>query len=255
MIWTAIENIYPFIFPNYLGASQYMLLPLIQIADVTGILGLSFLVVWCNAMVFTLLETHMMQQKFPILKLAVFASVIGMIIVYGTIRIQQTDAAVAAAPVIKVAMIQAGEGGVDKHKDPWQFVQLHQDLTRQAISAVSSADADLVIWPESVLTQPLSRSMEKLPETLFDKMGKPVLFGAYTAERKDGKIKSYVSAVLVDEELRVQGRYDKHILVPFGEYIPLGDLFPKLYHHLPYTTGSGPGKILPLWSLKITGFR
>ncbi len=70
----------------------------------------------------------MMQDKLPVLKMVVFASVIGMIIVYGTIRIQQTDAAVAAAPVIKVAMIQAGEGGVGKHKDPWQFVQLHQDF-------------------------------------------------------------------------------------------------------------------------------
>lgn len=247
VIWTAIENIYPFIFPNYLGASQYMLLPLIQIADVTGILGLSFLVVWCNAMVYTLLENRMMQDKLPVLKLAVFVSVIGMIIVYGTIRIQQTDAAVAEAPVIKVTMIQAGEGGVGKHKDPWHFVKLHQDLTRQAISAVSSADADLVIWPESVLTQPLSRTLDKLPETLFDKMGKPVLFGAYTAERKDGEIKSYVSAVLVDEELRVQGRYDKHILVPFGEYIPLGDLFPQLYQYLPYTTRFWPGQnIAPL---------
>ncbi len=242
IIWTAIENIYPFIFPNYLGASQYMLLPLIQIADVTGILGLSFLVVWCNAMVFTLLETRMMHRKFPILKLAIFLSAIGMILVYGTMRIQQMDVAVAAAPVIKVAMIQAGEGGVGKHKDPWQFVQLHQDLTQQAVSAISSADADLVIWPESVLTQPLSRQLEKLPETLFDKMGKPVLFGAYTAERKDGKIKNYVSAVLVDEDLRIQGLYDKHIMVPFGEYIPLGDVFPALYQMLPYTTRFWPGE-------------
>jgi len=242
VIWTAIENMYPFLFPNFLGASQYKLLPLIQIADVTGILGLSFLVVWCNAMVFILLESRMMKSRIPTLKLAVFFSVIGMITVYGNIRIQQTDAAVAAAPVIKVAMIQAGEGGVGKHKDPWQFVQLHQNLTLKAVSAASTADADLVIWPESVLTQPLSRKLEQLPEALFDKMGKPVLFGAYTAERKGGKIKTYVSAVLVDEELNVKDLYDKMILVPFGEYIPFGDAFPMLYERLPYTTRFWPGK-------------
>lgn len=250
VVWTAIENIYPFIFPNFLGASQYMLLPLIQIADVTGILGLSFLVVWCNAMVFILLENHMMKRKLPILKLTVFASVAGMILVYGTIRIRQMDAAVAAAPEIKVVMIQAGEGGVGKHKDPRQFVQLHQDLTRQAASGASSQDADLVIWPESVLPQPISREMEQLPETLFDKMPKPVLFGAYTAERTEGKIKNYVSAVLVDEESRIQGLYDKHMMVPFGEYIPFGETIPALYNLLPYTTRFWPGENIDFLNFK-----
>lgn len=247
VIWTAIENIYPFIFPNYIGASQYMLLPLIQIADITGILGISFLVVWMNAMVYLVFERLLARGKLPKVKMAVFVVVIGITLVYGRIRIQQTDAAAAAVSKIKVAMIQTGQGGVYKHKDPWPFVHLHEEMTRAALESSTAGNVDLVIWPEAVLTQPLSRSLEKLPESLFDKTGKPLLFGAYSGERTGPGIRFYVSAVLVDEKLRVKGIYDKQILVPFGEYIPLGDMFPGLYNLLPYTIRFWPGdNVVPM---------
>ncbi len=241
VIWAAIENIYPFLFPNYIGASQYMLLPLIQIADITGILGISFLVVWCNATVFTVMESRLTGSGFPLKKVSVFAAVILLTGVYGLVRMDHVDAAVAKALKLKMVMIQAGEGGIAKHEDPWRFLNLHQDLTRAAVLEPSIADADLVIWPESVLTTPISRKSEQLPDKLFKEMGKPVLFGTYSAERQGGKIKNYVSAVMVDEELRVKGLYDKQVLVPFGEYIPLGDLYPVLYQRLPYTTRFWPG--------------
>ena len=48
VVWTALEKFWPEIFPNYLGASQYRLTPLTQIADVTGIFGVTFLVVYVN---------------------------------------------------------------------------------------------------------------------------------------------------------------------------------------------------------------
>ena len=39
VVWTALEKLWPEIFPNYLGASQYQLSHLTQIADLAGILG------------------------------------------------------------------------------------------------------------------------------------------------------------------------------------------------------------------------
>jgi apolipoprotein N-acyltransferase len=247
VVWTAIENIYPFIFPNYLGASQYMLLPLIQIADITGILGISFLVVWCNATVYMVLESRITRRQLPVLKPVVFFCVIAMIFVYGRARIKTMDAAMARAPKINVAVVQAGEGGIAKHKDPGQFVKLHETLTKTAVNSDTAKNTDLVIWPEAVITRPFSREPDLLPEKLFDTVGKPVLFGAYTAEQKDGIMKQYVSAVLLDAELKMLGVYDKQVLVPFGEYIPLGDALPVLYQALPYTTRFWPGEnIAPL---------
>jgi apolipoprotein N-acyltransferase len=45
----------------------------------------------------------------------------------------------------------------------------------------------------------------------------------------------YNSAVLADGTGRIAGMYDKMVLVPFGEYIPFGDIFPWLYAWSPYS--------------------
>jgi apolipoprotein N-acyltransferase len=105
----------------------------------------------------------------------------------------------------------------------------------------------LVIWPESVSLYPLSRKLKRLPRDLFGYTRKPLLFGTITAEKRNGEIQKYASALLADEQNNVLGIYDKRILVPFGEYIPFGDIFPVLYKLLPYTSRLRSGKSsLPL---------
>ena len=51
-VWVALEMIRARLFGgfpwNFLGASQYQMIPLIQIASVTGVYGVSFLVVWVS---------------------------------------------------------------------------------------------------------------------------------------------------------------------------------------------------------------
>jgi len=241
-IWTAIENVYPFIFPNYIGASQYPLLPLIQIADITGILGVSFLLIWCNATVYTIMESVIERRRIQLKKVAVFLMTIGITAGYGMVRIYQIDAAVEAAPKIKTVIIQAGEGEAAKFQDPLNFIRLHQEMSQKAILEKSADDADLVIWPESVSLYHLSRKLKRLPRDLFGNTGKPLLFGTLTAEKKNGEIHKYTSALLADEQNNVLGIYDKCILVPFGEYIPFGDIFPVLYRWLPYTSRFRSGK-------------
>ena len=52
VVWTALEKFWPELFPNYLGASQYKLPLVTQIADLTGILGVTFIVVYLNSTLF-----------------------------------------------------------------------------------------------------------------------------------------------------------------------------------------------------------
>ncbi len=70
----------------------------------------------------------------------------------------------------------------------------------------------------------------------------PILLGLITYDKEEGHVpmlagrdarKTYNSAMLIDGDGRVLGRYDKNYLLMFGEYIPLGDRFPQLYEKLP----------------------
>jgi apolipoprotein N-acyltransferase len=50
------------------------------------------------------------------------------------------------------------------------------------------------------------------------------------------------SAMLTDRSGKLLGRYDKHVLLAFGEYLPFGDTFPVLYRWSPNTGKFTPGR-------------
>jgi len=90
---------------------------------------------------------------------------------------------------------------------------------------------DLIIWPEASLPVVLEEDI-----TYYDSLSRlvkedkvPLLFGAVT--QRDGLY--YNSALLIAKDGGLAGRYDKVHLVPFGEYIPLRDVFPFLQTVVP----------------------
>jgi apolipoprotein N-acyltransferase len=239
ILYTALENVYPFIFPNNIGASQYPLLAITQIAELTGILGISFLLIWFNSTIFIILDHHLKNLKFPVKKVGAFAIATLVISLFGVIRISQVEADVEKTAKINVAMIQAGLGEAIKFRDPWGFIALHQELSQ---AATTNGKVDLIIWPEAVVITPITRITKKIPESVLGNIAKPILFGAFTIEKTDGELKKYTSAILADGDRSLLGLYDKQILVPVGEYIPFGSIFPVLYNLFPYTTRFWPGK-------------
>ena len=87
----------------------------------------------------------------------------------------------------------------------------------------------------------------------------PILLGLLTYELTDPKVsplrgrsarKSYNSAMLLDGEGRVAGLYDKVFLLVFGEYIPFGDTFPKLYEWLPQAGQFKAGTTIETFAFK-----
>ncbi|MFZ5571097.1 MAG: apolipoprotein N-acyltransferase [Thermodesulfobacteriota bacterium] len=242
LAWAAMEQVFPFVFPNYIGASQHPLPPLTQLADITGIIGVSAVLIWGNATIYRVMAQRVAGAAPPLREVGLFLLAVTAAAVYGVWRISAIDAAAAKAPKIRVAVIQAGKGEAFKHHRPDEFVRIHQEMSRTAVSGSLDRDVDLVVWPESVITSPLHHRAAAVPCRLTGATGKPVLFGALTMERKAGERKKYTGAMLIDGGCRVRGTYHKRILVPFGEYIPFGDRFPFLYRHLPYTSRFSPGE-------------
>lgn len=239
VVWTAVEKFWPEIFPNYLGASQYLLPRLTQIAELTGILGVSFLVVYINSTCYAVLACWFKTRRPAWRELALLASVVTLVLAYGEFRIRALDRQVAGAEKLTVGMVQTNRGAGDKHRDPASALREHQEMSK---TLARSRPLDLIVWPEGVCKLDMESRGGRLPSELLGNTGVPMLFGAVLRLWEGGEARACNSALLTDASGRILGTYDKGMLVPFGEYIPFGDLFPKLYSWSPYLARFWPGE-------------
>ena len=115
------------------------------------------------------------------------------------------------------------------------------------INATASAKkVDLVVWPESAIYQPLNFADELLGAIDKASAGMPVVFGALRFDENDNLRNSLVLQKAGEKQLI----YDKSILVPFGEYLPLSGLLSKFglramvnSYGSSFTRGHGPDLI------------
>ncbi len=159
---------------------------------------------------------------------------------------------VLAAPVppgsqpLRVAVVQ---GNIDQAVK-WDPAYRQSALAVHGrLSRLHGAGADLVLWPETAV--PLyaqDRSAERLGiERLAEELGVHLAFGAPAYERRPGGDEYRNAVFLLGPEGRIEGRYDKVHLVPFGEYVPLGRYLPflKKLAHGAGDFSPGPG-VAPL---------
>ena len=232
IVWTSVEKFLPQVFPNYLGASQYKLSLVTQVADLTGILGVTFLLIHANSAIYATIERVREGRPKPWQPAAVFAAVLSAVLAYGAIRIGMVDKSAAAAPSISVGVVQTNRGAGEKHFDQELFLREHQEMSGDL---EKNQPLDLIVWPESVLGVNLASREGMLPPGLRGDLRTPLLFGAIVQTKERGESRMYNSAVLTDSGGRIAGTYDKTVLVPFGEYIPFGDTFPQFYSWSPYS--------------------
>jgi apolipoprotein N-acyltransferase len=239
VVWTAVEKFWPEIFPNYLGASQYRLPYLTQIAEVTGILGVSFLVVYINATIYSALSWWIESRRLPWRQLGVFAAVLAAVLAFGAVRVGTVDRQAASAERLTIGLVQANRGAADKHIEPETVLREHQEMTREL---ADGQGVDLIVWPEGVCRIALSSRDSRLPYELLGQTGTPMLLGACLRMGENDSVRYFNSALLTDAGGTIVGSYDKTILVPFGEYIPMGEMFPQLYLWSPYVSRFWPGE-------------
>lgn len=233
VVWTAVEKFWPEIFPNYLGASQYRLSHLTQIADLAGVLAVSFLVVYINATLYWAIVTWWERRRLPWISLGALALTLLLVLGYGSLRIGQMDRLVAGAEHMSIGLVQTNRGAADNHLEPESVVREHHEMSRALVAAEKP---DLVVWPEGVLSVHLPSRDSTLPTAALGDLGTPLLFGSCVQLQQGSNACVFNSALLADASGRILGSYDKTVLVPFGEYIPFGDIFPSLYSWSPYSS-------------------
>src|SRR5213596_4352807 len=203
---------------NGLGVALHDTWPMIQIAEFTGLAGLSFMVAFANVILVTTAyrlvfeaRTHTTRPHFDLT--LTMAAIVGVL----TFGLRASQVSAPTKP-LRVAAVQSNVPQNQKF-DP-QFTTKIFDKFRSLseIALRSNPPPDLLIWPESsmpgpVLTEPESN---KFVMDLATSAETDLLLGTIDEQNHD----VYNAALLIsDGGERVQV-YRKVHLVPFGEYVP-----------------------------------
>ena len=252
-LWTALELGQTHIlfggFPwELLGYSLYRFPLFLQAADLTGVYGVSFLIVLINAAFYLFLFPRQGGWGFPRFRpLAVTALLLLVWLGYGYHRLGSLAEQIAAAPKLQVAVVQ----GNIKQGDKWNPQIVKDTLERYRRLTSQIQGARLIIWPETAAPfffRPPSDLSQHLEAIARESRGR-LLFGSLAFENNPSGERFFNSAYLLDFQGKEAGRYDKTHLVPFGEYVPLQRLLffiPKLVPVIgDFATGPA-GATLPL---------
>jgi len=241
-IWTALEFARGKIltgFPwNFVGASQYQLLPLIQVAATTGIYGVSFLVVWTSV---SLCGAALALARRPAAQSLWVGAGLPLLTVAGLASFGAEKVASVPPPAreMKVAMVQPGIPQTeiwDSSRDMARFNTV-LDLSGQALAS----GPRLLLWPESAVPD-LTPEIQQAIAQLVHQHKTWIIFCAGTTEPSAaGATEEFNSALLCNPEGGLESIYHKRRLVIFGEYVPLVRWLPFLKWLTPVGGDQTPG--------------
>lgn len=219
-----------------LAHSQWRALPLLQICDLTGAWGLSFLLASVNGVLWTLLSRPRCWRRATACGLLPLLSAL----LYGAVKLKEP----LPPPAIRVGIVQGNIRQDLKWKEAYrrETLTIHRELTLK----LAKASPQMVIWPETAFPEsfPKGELSEEVRETAREARSY-LLFGAV---REEGG-RYYNSAFLLSPEGEVLGHYDKLHLVPFGEFIPLREYLEPLFGQLASLGDLTPGQQMALFRL------
>jgi apolipoprotein N-acyltransferase len=259
IVWTALEFFRSTFCTGFawymLGHTQHDLLPVIQIADLTGAYGVTFLVAAVNALLFETLygrrwfrawlagdDAPPRWDRLALLGQGFFVLIaLAGTVAYGSWRLGQD----CLTPGPRIALVQ---GNLDQrirnlsaveedaaHTVANHFIEL-SDLA-------SRYQPDLIVWPETSYPQDWVQEADGTPSDHTREIARRMaarwrgnlLVGMNSVNLDaEGHGRRYNSAVLIDRKGKSGGRYNKIHRVPFGEYVPLRDWLPWMNAFAPY---------------------
>lgn len=235
-LWVTLEyvrsNLFFLAWPwNLLGHSQYLCLPVIQIADIVGVYGISFLMVMANQVLSLVPELFLCRNRttsnppvkrhgWTIQLLLVILS-LGIVLSYGWYRLGLPE----SNKRLRVALVQGNSIVVDNmpFTDQAAHLQVYEKLSRKAAKKKPS----LIIWPAASLPAPIATSImvRHNVHQLARETTAYLLVGGSGFEKlkpiKEGYHGYANTEFLISPSGRPDGQYNKIRLVPFNEYLPL----------------------------------
>jgi len=249
-----------------MGHSQFPFSHFVQIADLVGACGLSWVMVCVSCGAAALLRDQRDERRWQ--PLAWSLVLLGLAVIYGHTRIELFSDP-ETETTLNVALVQGSHDTTfDPNDDPRDAFGEYLQLSLLAKNEYP--ETDLIVWPESMFTARIpwhevigspsppaeaeydqSQLTEYLDyvrdeskrkaEYVAHQLDVTMLVGTACIEYEGDVERRFNSALWLDASGQLQGRYDKMHPVMFGEYVPLGERLPWLYNLTPMPSGLTAG--------------
>ncbi len=226
-LWVGMEyfrTLFEIAFPwSNISYTQGSYLPFLQICEYVGDLGLSFIIVVVNILLWRIWRDHRRRRR------GIMALAAGLLIVIPTIygAIVLSHAGPVNRGSIDVALLQ---GDIDI-ETKWDPSKKEYNFAVYDSMAVAAMPADLIVWPETAAPAYLlaDRYLTQKVANTARKVGRPMLVGTLDYQYADDTtIETFNAAVQFDADGSHQVVYHKTKLVPFAETVPYGKYIPFL---------------------------
>src|SRR5215471_8066646 len=220
--WTTLEWLRGWVFSGFgwngLGVALHDTWQLIQISEITGVAGLSFMVAFANVIVLTTAYRLIVEARTRVMRphfdfTVTMAGIVG-VLVFG---LRTTQVSPSTKP-LHVAAVQSNVPQNQKF-DPEFTTRIFDQFRRLSeIALRSNPPPDLLVWPESSMPGPVlaDEQSRKFVMDLAASSETDLLLGTIDVDNQT----VYNAAILIaDGGDRIQV-YRKVHLVPFGEYVP-----------------------------------
>jgi apolipoprotein N-acyltransferase len=251
-IWASLEYARAHLLSGFpwclLGYSQFTRLPLLQIADITGVYGISFVVILVNLILYKLLFRSLYERKkFLAAEAAVMVIMVGVTLVYGYFDLRQKSEGTGERK-LRAAIAQ---GNIDQSMK-WDEDFQHKTVSIYYALSLESAPfrPHIIFWPETAVPFFFQDNghLSQLVYRVARITGSILLFGSPAYEKKGDSISYYNRVYMLDGDGNYD-YYDKVHLLPFGEYVPLKRFLPFVHRIVPAAGDFTPGsRLKPLTS-------
>lgn len=247
------------LFPWYGGNIVQGDLYFAQAADLIGTRGLSLVWILLQFLAYTAVKdffrlnknwrTTLVQSR----STQIFVGVLVVFHAYGVLQFTRFSAREDAAPKITVGVPQGNVPLITSYGERPYIIERMVRQTQQLVADAKAAGTplDLVVWPESsipAMEYARSRELQNAILPLQAITQTPLIINDIYHEAHTDK--DYSNMWYLDAEGKMRASYQKNFLLPFGEFMPLGETFPSLKRLFPAVSDFSPGKNFTLFDIK-----
>jgi apolipoprotein N-acyltransferase len=252
---TIVEYFLPQQFPVMLGQPWIIFGDYLGLGNVLGLPAFSF---------FSYLLAIEFTRKAKLSKLNL--CFVGIFILVNILTSSKTPL-VDSTKTFNIRLVQANisnflkiESESNEYASTSTVIKRYTDLSIQPFT--DNEEMDLIVWPETAYPYPLYTDQTDIKQSRIPTVFKSIiyetnaqiLFGGYDHFRDNSEHSyfktEYNAAIQLNENATLESIYHKHVLIPFGETLPLGPLNQYASDYLPELAFFAEGSTYPLMTTK-----